>query len=167
MSTKHPIIAVTGSSGAGTSTVKKAFEHIFQREDVNAAVIEGDSFHSLNRVEFKAAIATAFSQLTYAQASSRLDEQGITYGPVQTMSEVLLDKQLRANGVIVETGDAGDDYKLTIGSPINIKGEAKKTPKRGPDIGADSLSVLRSFDLDESYIQELLNQGVIVDGSAS
>ena len=70
-----------------------------------------------NRVEFKAAIATAFSQLTYAQASSRLDEQGITYGPVQTMSEVLLDKQLRANGVIVETGDAGDDYKLTIGSP--------------------------------------------------
>jgi len=120
-----------------------------------------------NRVEFKAAIATAFSQLTYAQASSRLDEQGITYGPVQTMSEVLLDKQLRANGVIVETGDAGDDYKLTIGSPINIKGEAKKTPKRGPDIGADSLSVLRSFDLDESYIQELLNQGVIVDGSAS
>ena len=59
MSQSHPVIAVTGSSGAGTSTVKKAFEHIFQREKVSAAVIEGDSFHSLNRVEFKAAMAVA------------------------------------------------------------------------------------------------------------
>lgn len=62
MSRPHPIIAVTGSSGAGTSTVKKAFEHIFEREKVNAAVIEGDSFHSLNRVEFKAAMARAEEQ---------------------------------------------------------------------------------------------------------
>ncbi len=61
MSNTHPIIAVTGSSGAGTSTVKKAFEHIFTREKVNAAIIEGDSFHSLSRVEFKAAMAAAES----------------------------------------------------------------------------------------------------------
>ena len=53
MSKKHPVIAVTGSSGAGTTTVKRAFEHIFRRENINAAVIEGDSFHSLSRVEFK------------------------------------------------------------------------------------------------------------------
>ena len=59
MSQSHPVIAVTGSSGAGTSTVKKAFEHIFSREDVNAAVIEGDSFHSLSRVQFKAAVEAA------------------------------------------------------------------------------------------------------------
>ncbi|MEE9447267.1 MAG: phosphoribulokinase [Arenicellales bacterium] len=59
MSKSHPVIAITGSSGAGTSTVKKAFEHIFKREEVKAAVIEGDSFHSLSRVEFKAAVAKA------------------------------------------------------------------------------------------------------------
>ncbi len=59
MSQSHPIIAVTGSSGAGTSTVKKAFEHIFSREKVNAAIIEGDSFHSLSRVQFKAAVEAA------------------------------------------------------------------------------------------------------------
>ena len=45
MSKKHPIIAVTGSSGAGTTTVKVAFEHIFLREGLNPAVIEGDSYH--------------------------------------------------------------------------------------------------------------------------
>ncbi len=53
MSIKHPVIAVTGSSGAGTSTVKKVFENIFRREGVNAAIVEGDSFHRYDREEFK------------------------------------------------------------------------------------------------------------------
>jgi phosphoribulokinase len=59
MSKKHPVVVVTGSSGAGTTTVKRAFEHIFTREDLKAAVIEGDSFHSLGRVEFKEAMKKA------------------------------------------------------------------------------------------------------------
>lgn len=49
MSIKHPIVAVTGSSGAGTTSVKSAFEDIFRREGLQAAVIEGDSFHRYNR----------------------------------------------------------------------------------------------------------------------
>jgi phosphoribulokinase len=59
MSRKHPVIAVTGSSGAGTTTAKRAFENIFRREHINAAVIEGDSLHSLDRLEFRAAVAEA------------------------------------------------------------------------------------------------------------
>ncbi|HEU0203191.1 MAG TPA: phosphoribulokinase [Burkholderiaceae bacterium] len=51
MSVKHPIIAVTGSSGAGTTTVMKSFAHIFRREGITAQVIEGDSFHRYNRVD--------------------------------------------------------------------------------------------------------------------
>jgi phosphoribulokinase len=59
MSKKHPVVVVTGSSGAGTTTVKRAFEHIFTREKLNAAIIEGDSFHSLGRAEFKEAMKKA------------------------------------------------------------------------------------------------------------
>ncbi|HEY0665484.1 MAG TPA: phosphoribulokinase [Gallionella sp.] len=59
MSRKHPVIAVTGSSGAGTTTVKRAFENIFRRENIKAAVIEGDSLHSLDRMAFRAAAAEA------------------------------------------------------------------------------------------------------------
>jgi len=62
MSKKHPVIAVTGSSGAGTTTVKVAFEHIFLRKKVRAAVVEGDSFHSLSRVQFKEAVKKAEAQ---------------------------------------------------------------------------------------------------------
>ncbi|MCK9201314.1 MAG: phosphoribulokinase [Gallionella sp.] len=59
MSHKHPVIAVTGSSGAGTTTVKRAFENIFRRESIKAAVVEGDSLHSLDRMAFRAAAAEA------------------------------------------------------------------------------------------------------------
>ena len=62
MSVKHPVIAVTGSSGAGTTTVKTSFEHIFHRENIRAAVIEGDSFHRYDREEMKQAIAEAESR---------------------------------------------------------------------------------------------------------
>ena len=62
MSVKHPVIAVTGSSGAGTTTVKTSFEHIFHREGIRAAVIEGDSFHRYDREEMKEAIAEAESR---------------------------------------------------------------------------------------------------------
>ena len=59
MSVKHPIVAITGSSGAGTTTVKRAFEHIFRRENITAAIVEGDSMHSLDRKAFKEAVAKA------------------------------------------------------------------------------------------------------------
>jgi phosphoribulokinase len=54
MSVQHPIISVTGSSGAGTSSVKKTFERIFFRETVEAAFIEGDAFHRYDRAGMKA-----------------------------------------------------------------------------------------------------------------
>ena len=59
MSQKHPIVAVTGSSGAGTSTVKHAFEQIFTRESITPVVIEGDSFHRYDRASMKEAMAKA------------------------------------------------------------------------------------------------------------
>jgi len=57
MSKKHPVVAVTGSSGAGTSTVKTAFNHIFRRENISPVVIEGDSFHALNRKDMRERMA--------------------------------------------------------------------------------------------------------------
>ncbi|MGJ5201990.1 phosphoribulokinase [Bradyrhizobium sp. HKCCYLR20261] len=53
MSRRHPIISITGSSGAGTTSVKKTFENIFRRENVKAAYIEGDAFHRYNREEMR------------------------------------------------------------------------------------------------------------------
>lgn len=62
MSIKHPIISVTGSSGAGTTSVKMTFEQIFRREKVTAAFIEGDAFHRYDRAGMQAASEKAAAE---------------------------------------------------------------------------------------------------------
>ena len=53
MSSKHPVIAITGSSGAGTTTVTRTFQHIFRREHLTPALVEGDAFHRYDRTEMR------------------------------------------------------------------------------------------------------------------
>ena len=62
MSVRHPIIAVTGSSGAGTTSVSKTFEQIFRREHIEAAFVEGDSFHRYDRAQMKEQMAQAIAR---------------------------------------------------------------------------------------------------------
>ena len=57
MSVKHPIISVTGSSGAGTTSVKETFDRIFEREGIKGMSIEGDAFHRYDRADMKAVMA--------------------------------------------------------------------------------------------------------------
>ncbi|MBI3525404.1 MAG: phosphoribulokinase [Betaproteobacteria bacterium] len=59
MSIKHPVVAITGSSGAGTSSVTRTFQYIFRREKINPALVEGDSFHRYDRKSMKTANAEA------------------------------------------------------------------------------------------------------------
>ncbi len=62
MSAKHPVIAVTGSSGAGTTTTSLAFRKIFSQLNLHAAEVEGDSFHRYTRPEMDMAIRKARDQ---------------------------------------------------------------------------------------------------------
>jgi phosphoribulokinase len=87
MSKKHPIISVTGSSGAGTTTVKHTFDQIFRREGVTAVSIEGDAFHRFDRAAMKEELArraaagdTSFSHFSYeANELEKLQEVFQTY----------------------------------------------------------------------------------------
>lgn len=80
MSARHPIIAVTGSSGAGTTSVGRTFEQIFRREGIRAAFIEGDSFHRYNRAEMKEQMA---------RAHERGDHQFSHFGPAANLFDEL------------------------------------------------------------------------------
>ena len=59
MSAKHPIVGVTGSSGAGTSTALRMFAQISSELDVNAAFVEGDAFHAYDREQLRKAMQRA------------------------------------------------------------------------------------------------------------
>jgi phosphoribulokinase len=88
MSKKHPIISVTGSSGAGTSTVQSTFEQIFRREGIKSVSIEGDAFHRYDRMAMKAELESrttggdsTFSHFSYdANVLDKLEEIFRTYG---------------------------------------------------------------------------------------
>jgi len=81
MSKKHPVVAVTGSSGAGTTTVKRAFEHIFYRDGIKAAVVEGDSFHRYTRVEMRKKVTEGMSHFgPQANHFDKIAELFKTYG---------------------------------------------------------------------------------------
>jgi phosphoribulokinase len=88
MSKKHPVVAVTGSSGAGTTTVKVAFEHIFLREGINPVVIEGDSYHRYDRAAMKQAMQEAETEGNHsfshfgpeANIFDKLEDTFKTYG---------------------------------------------------------------------------------------
>jgi phosphoribulokinase len=61
MTAQHPIIAITGSSGAGTTSVMRTFEQIFRRETVSAAFVEGDSFHRFDRNQMRVRLAASIA----------------------------------------------------------------------------------------------------------
>jgi phosphoribulokinase len=87
MSKKHPVVVITGSSGAGTSTVKKALESIFHRQKIKSVVIEGDSFHRYDRAgmlqEMEAANRAGISFSHFGEQANqfeKLEQLFRTYG---------------------------------------------------------------------------------------
>jgi phosphoribulokinase len=82
MSIQHPVIAVTGSSGAGTTTVMSSFVNIFRRENLKAQLVEGDSFHRFNRLEMRKEMA---------DAEARGDRHYSHFGPAANLFKELED----------------------------------------------------------------------------
>jgi phosphoribulokinase len=82
MSALHPIVAVTGSSGAGTTAITRTFEEIFRRESINAAFVHGDSFHRHDRKEM---------QLRMAEEAARGNTHFSHFGPQSNLFAELED----------------------------------------------------------------------------
>ncbi|MEZ5598051.1 MAG: CoA transferase [Pseudomonadales bacterium] len=120
-----------------------------------------------NRMDLIALLEAAMGAYDLDVLCVRLDAADVTYGRVQPMGDVIRDPQALANGYIIPTGDPGQDYPLTINSPIFVGGEAKRPPKRAPEVGADSQDVLREFGWDESAIQALLASGAVIGGASN
>jgi phosphoribulokinase len=80
MSERHPVIAITGSSGAGTTSVMRTFQEIFRREGVKAAFVEGDAFHRYDRAEMKSRMA---------EELARGNEHFSHFGPENNLFEEL------------------------------------------------------------------------------
>ena len=87
MSAKHPIIAITGSSGAGTTSVMRTFQRIFDREGVKAAFVEGDAFHRYDRAEMKARMEEEIARSN--QQFSHFGEDANLFEELETLFRVV------------------------------------------------------------------------------
>ena len=59
MSVRHPIVAITGSTGSGLSTVRHAFKDIFRRLSIKPAIVHGDGFRRYSERQFSALLQEA------------------------------------------------------------------------------------------------------------
>ena len=141
MSVKHPIISVTGSSGAGTTTVKSTFERIFAREHITAAWIEGDAFHRYDRVEMRQAMKEAedagnhhFSHFgPEANLLSDLEQSFAQYGRNgggRTRHYVHDDREAERYGAPPGTFTAWEDFERGHQRAV-LRGPARRRGDRG------------------------------------
>lgn len=123
MSAQHPIISVTGSSGAGTTTVKHTFEQIFRREGIVAATIEGDAFHRYDRATMRDKLASA-----EAEGNRHLSH----FGPGENLFEEL-EETFRQYGA---TGTGRSRYYVHDDAEAELHGAAPGTFTEWADLPA-------------------------------
>jgi phosphoribulokinase len=149
MSVKHPIISVTGSSGAGTTTVKHVFEQIFRREGIHAATIEGDSFHRYDRATMRQKLADAD-----AAGNRHLSH----FGPGENLFEEL-EATFRQYG---ETGTGKSRYYIHDDKEAALHGAAPGTFTEWGDLPSPS-DVLFYEGLHGAVVTETVNVAQYAD----
>jgi phosphoribulokinase len=133
MSKKHPVVAVTGSSGAGTTTVKVAFEHIFRREGINPVVVEGDSFHRYDRAAMKDAIeefTTKGKQLSHFGPDSNL------FDKIEELFKQYGESGTGAKRYYLHSEEEADEHNARLNTDL---GPGQFTPWEDISAGSDLL----------------------------
>ena len=130
------------------------------------AWLEDERFANLHQVTvhqdaFRAVLSERLLELPLDEVVQRLERANVTHSKVQPMSELPKDTQLRQNDIIIDTPHQGSDYKQTVNSPIFVREAPKKPPRRAPEVGADSLDVLRDLDFAEQDIQAWVRAGIV------
>lgn len=115
MSKKYPVVAVTGSSGAGTTTVKHAFEHIFFRDNIDAIVIEGDSFHRYDRMEMREQVKR---HLAEGKNLSHFGPEANLFGELEHLFEQYGEYGTGRQRYYLHTEDEADEHNKRLGTNL-------------------------------------------------
>jgi phosphoribulokinase len=133
LSKKHPVISVTGSSGAGTSTVKRAFEHIFMMQKIKAAIVEGDSYHKYNRVDMREMMKKA------SEAGRSMSHFGLEANVLDKLESLFHEYGETGNGqrrYYLHSPDEAEHHNVRLGTEAKA---GEFTPWESIESGTDML----------------------------
>ena len=115
-----------------------------------------------HRIEIIEIMERRFGEMDLTQILAELRAHEVTHSHVKPMKTVVEDPQLDINDVIVPTNLNDSEYERTIMSPIQIAGEAKKSPTKAPEVGADTKEILATYlDMDDGTIEKLIKDDVV------
>ncbi|MCB1644024.1 MAG: CoA transferase [Pseudomonadales bacterium] len=109
-----------------------------------------------HREEVKGMFAREFSRLKLDDIVRRLDAEDATYSVLAENREVIEDAQLIENEYLVRTASANPDFQWTISSPIAVAGASKRVPGDPPEVGQNSVAILRELGYEDTDIEQLL-----------
>lgn len=118
-----------------------------------------------NATELMEVLQTEFIKQPLSYWREALDQVHVTFGVVQTISEIAQDPQLIANDVIrqIENGDP-DTSTQTVDSPLKVWGEEKVAPRLAPGLGQHTIEILKDLGYNDAEIEQLKFQGTVVIG---
>jgi formyl-CoA transferase len=103
-----------------------------------------------------------FARHDMAYWKKTLEEHDIPAGIVSNLNDAAEDEQMRANGVFIDVQDAQLGTVRSVTSPIQIDGLPKVPPLAAPRLGEHSREILAQLGLDETEIEGLVGDGVVV-----
>jgi formyl-CoA transferase len=115
-----------------------------------------------NAADLIAILDEVFAQKDWAEWRAILEGSGIAFGVVGTLDDIPGDRQMQASGALVPMTDPRAGAALTVGSPIAIAGQDKRSPTMAPEVGEHTVEILREAAFDQAEIERLLATGAVV-----
>ena len=114
-----------------------------------------------NRDEVRDKFREAIRSRNLKEVCLAFDEMQLTYGVVETLSEVVCDAHLIENEVVVRTDSDNPLFGWTINNPIRISGEARRVANDPPDYGQDTRTLLEEHGFSHAHIERLLRERIV------
>lgn len=135
MSVQHPIIAVVGSSGAGTTFVKRAFEKIFNKKSLRVVIIEGDSFHKYERADMKKAVARSRQEITQTgRVLTHFSEQANHFDKLEALFKQYGQSSTGQKRYYIHSEDEASEHNARLGTQLS---PGQFTPWEAIEAGTD------------------------------